>query len=78
MASTAKAYKWAGMDSGYRRDFGQKKKRCSGGKVVKEEVVDKSKDKRKCYNCISTQHLFWSCPKNEAEIVFLCLGFYLF
>ena len=64
MASGAKAFKPAGRDSGHGRELGQKKKRGNGSKDVKEEVVYKSKKKKKCYNCKSTQHLARSCPKN--------------
>ena len=67
MASAAKAYKPAGRDSGYGKDFGgQKRKRGGAGKDGKEDKdkEEKSKEKRRCYNCKSTQHLARSCPKN--------------
>ena len=63
MASAAEAYKLDSRDSGYGREFGRKRKRGSGGKDVKEEGADKSKEKRKCYNCQLTQHLARSCTK---------------
>ena len=71
MASAAKVNKPAGRDSGHDRDFGygnsgQKRKRGAGGKDGNEDKDDgtvKTKEKRRCYNCKSTQHLTQSCPK---------------
>ena len=71
MASAAKAKTPAGRDSGYGRDFGQKRKKGGIRNDVKKEIEEKSKEKRKCYNCKVTQHLTRSCPKNYAEVVFL-------
>ena len=78
MASAAKANKLTDRDSGYGRDFVQKKKRGGGSNDVNEKCVDKSKEKIKWYKSKSIQNLPWSCPKNQAEIVFLCLGFISF